>query len=49
MFIIYQINFSGEVAAFSVAEIEGRVMLARIFNEPKYLKDAHTRVLGRLN
>jgi len=45
----YSESKAREVAEFSVAEIEGSVMLARIFNEPKYLKDAHTRVLGRLN
>lgn len=45
----YSDSKAREVAEFSVAEIEGSVMLARIFNEPKYLKDAHVRVLGRLN
>jgi len=44
----YSASKAREVAEFSVAEIEGSVMLARIFNEPKYLKDAHKRVLGRL-
>lgn len=38
-----------EVAEFSVAEIEGSVMLSRIFNNPKFLRDAHVRVMGRLN
>lgn len=45
----YSESKAREVAEFGVAEIEGSVMLARIFNEPKYLKEAHTRVLGRLN
>lgn len=38
-----------KIAEFSVAEIEGSVMLARIFNEPRYLREAHARVLSRLN
>jgi AcrR family transcriptional regulator len=45
----YSESKAREVAEFSVAEIEGSVMLARIFSEPKYLREAHVRVLGRLN
>lgn len=31
-----------------VAEIEGSVMLARIFDEPRYLREAHKRVLEKI-
>lgn len=37
-----------KIAENCVAEIEGSVMLARIFEEPRYLREAHKRVLNRL-
>lgn len=37
-----------EVAEQTVAEIEGAVMMMRIYNEPRYLKDALHRVAKRI-
>lgn len=38
-----------EVAEQTVAEIEGAVMMMRIYNNPRYLVDAFKRVLRRMN
>jgi TetR/AcrR family transcriptional repressor of nem operon len=44
----YAENKAREVAEHCVAEIEGSVMLSRIFDNPKYLLEAHQRVLTRI-
>ncbi len=36
-----------ELAIYGVAEIEGSVMLMQIFQNEKYLKDAHKRIMNR--
>jgi len=36
-----------ELAEYGVAEIEGSVMLMQLFQDEKYLKNAHTRILNQ--
>ncbi|MGB0431192.1 MAG: TetR/AcrR family transcriptional regulator [Bacteroidia bacterium] len=43
----YNQTIAQEMAEFSVAEIEGSVMLMQIFQDDKYLKNAHKRILNR--
>lgn len=44
----YNEKVAREVAEQTVAEIEGAVMMMRIYNEPRYLKDALRRVARRI-
>ena len=49
---IYGSNFSEEIASElaerSVAEVEGSIMLARIFNDKSYITNTHRRLIQRL-
>lgn len=38
---------SKQLAEYAVAEIEGSVMLMQLFQDEKYLKNAHQRILNR--
>ncbi|NNC94715.1 MAG: TetR/AcrR family transcriptional regulator [Chitinophagales bacterium] len=44
----YPEDIADELAERSVAEVEGALMLARIFNDQQYLKKTHKRILNRL-
>lgn len=39
---------ANELAERSVAEVEGAIMLSRIFNDQTFLKNTHKRILDRL-
>ena len=49
---IYKEKFSekiaNELAERSVAEVEGSIMLARIFNDKSYIINTHKRIIARL-
>ena len=49
---IYKEKFSdkivNELAERSVAEVEGSIMLARIFNDRSYIINTHKRMIERL-
>ena len=44
----YPEKIAAELAERSVAEVEGSIMLSRIFNEQTYLKNTHKRLLNRI-
>ncbi|TVR77567.1 MAG: TetR/AcrR family transcriptional regulator [Chitinophagaceae bacterium] len=44
----YDEEIAAEYAEQSVAEIEGSILMMRIFNDPEILKRTHTRVLKKL-
>lgn len=50
---VYAVQFDDEkatsLAERTVAEVEGAIMLSRIFNDQKYLKKTHDRIKARLN
>lgn len=44
----YPDDIAEELAERSVAEVEGSILLSRIFNDQAYLKNTHKRLLARL-
>ena len=44
----YPDKVAEELAERSVSEVEGSIMMSRIFNEQSYLKNTHKRLLQRL-
>ena len=45
----YPEKIANELAERSVAEVEGSIMLARIFNDNSYIKNTHHRLVARLD
>lgn len=45
----YAENIANELAERSVAEVEGSIMLTRIFNDKSYIQNTHKRLLQRLS
>lgn len=45
----YDDDTASELAERAVAEIEGALMLSRVFNDNNFLKNTHKRLLARLN
>jgi AcrR family transcriptional regulator len=44
----YPENIANELAERSVAEVEGSIMMSRIFNDNSYIKNTHKRLISRL-
>ncbi len=44
----YPENIANELAERSVAEVEGSIMMSRIFNDKSYIKNTHKRLISRL-
>jgi len=44
----YAENIASELAERSVAEVEGSIMMARIFNDKSYIENTHKRIIYRL-
>ena len=44
----YPPKMAAELAERSVAEVEGSIMLARIFDDQSYIKNTHKRIINRL-
>lgn len=44
----YTEKMANELAERSVAEVEGSIMLARIFNDKSYITNTHKRIIARL-
>jgi TetR/AcrR family transcriptional repressor of nem operon len=44
----YGEKIANELAERSVAEVEGSIMLARIFNDKTYITNTHKRIIARL-
>jgi TetR/AcrR family transcriptional repressor of nem operon len=44
----YPEEIANELAERSVAEVEGSIMMSRIFNDKNYIKNTHKRLLSRL-
>lgn len=44
----YPEEIANELAERSVAEVEGSIMMSRVFNDKSYIKNTHKRLLSRL-
>lgn len=44
----YEDKVANELAERAVAEVEGAIMLSRVFNDKSYLKNTHKRLINRL-
>ncbi|MCO5280781.1 MAG: TetR/AcrR family transcriptional regulator [Chitinophagales bacterium] len=44
----YAEEIANELAERSVAEVEGSIMMSRVFNDKSYIKNTHKRLLSRI-